>query len=737
MIVGGSIKLNIMFLILAVGLLFASFVYSISSGADIDRINQNSSYTGFKGNGSNLNASLIIYVDPVRGNDANSGTLYNPKKTIKSAINVLAENSTINLASGQYEGTNNVNITVNKSMKITGNGASSTVLNGNKHQIFSIINNKTVQIEGCTFQNGKNEQGGVISNLGNLNLTNCVFNNNQASVGGAVYNKNNLEINGCEFKNNQANSGNCLGGAIYTRQGICKILGTVFEDNDAQGDGGAINNNYDGYLILINTKFQKNHARSAGALCNGMNCDIISCEFVQNTAERMGGAIFSMGNLKIDGTKFNGNNARFDVGGAIGTDYAESTFSTTITNTLFLNNHAKSSGAISSNGKLFLVNITFTDNFADENGGAICSSKNLVINNSNFSNNHADNYAGAVMGVGGLNNFVNNKFVGNTAEYGGAVVITSASILNTNNFTNNSAKLGGAIYNSFPGDASNPSAQFILNDFSKNNASELGGAVTNTGALTMSKNKFTWNQIAESGTGGAIVNINGTLYMDESNEFFHNVVNNSLTNSGGGIANFDGHVFASGHGNHFIDSNILNYGYMNFDGCDIEKNTEDGNYLDNNNSKGFTETNTHILDSNHTYQTINEKTCYDFWRATKEQAGECAPTYLEKVEPVSAHRGDKVHIVSQLWCHYFLPWDWRVEGVTVKFRLYNKEGKYVDEWRRTNWFGYAEIDVDTSTLNPGDYCLLVSYDGVHPSNPIMYRPIFLSCLRSVTFTIMG
>jgi hypothetical protein len=449
----------------------------------------------------------------------------------------------------------------------------------------------------------------------------------------------------------------------------------------------------------------------------------------------MGGAIFSMGNLKIDRTLFKGNNARFDVGGAIGTDDVESSYSTNITNSNFFNNHAKSFGAISNNGVLFLLNINCTNNSADENGGAIGSTKNLDIFDSNFLNNHADNYAGAIVGGGGLNNFVNNNFRNNSATYGGAVVVTSASTLNINNFTNNAAKLGGAVYNSFHGDASNPSVQFNLNDLSKNSASELGGALANAGSLTLSKNNFTLNQISEFGTGGAIININGTVYMDGGNEFFHNVINNSINNSGGGIANFNGHIFISGQGNCFFDSNILNSGYLNLEDCTIEKNTEDGNYLDNNNSKGFKETNNHILDSNHPYQTLSAKKCYDYWRDAKYPADDCAPTYLEKVNPVSAHRGDNVRIVSQLWCHYFLPWDWRVEGVVVKFRLYDKHGKYVDEWRKTNWFGYAEIDIDTSSLNLGDYCLLVSYDGVHPSNPLSYRPIFLSCLRSVPFTV--
>jgi predicted outer membrane repeat protein len=679
----------------------------------------------------------VIYVDQARGNDANLGSSDKPKRSIKSALNSVAENGTIDVASGQYTGSDNVNFSINKSVSINGHDAAATTINGNNNQIWTITADKTVTINGLTFLNGKNDQGGAINNLGELTINSCVLKNNMGGVGGAVYNKHNLKISNSQFLNNNANQGNGLGGAIYSRQGLCNITGSYFANNVASGDGGAINNNYGGDMVLVNTKFQNNNARTAAAISNAQDCNIISCEFIKNTADRMGGAIYSLGNLNIDDSQFKENTARFDVGGAIGIENTDPSFSTKITNTNFTKNHATSNGAISSNGKLILSKTNFNNNRADGNGGALGSSQSLQVEESTFLNNRGDKYGGAVCCFGSLSNFNNNNFVNNSAEVGGAVLITGASFLNANHFTGNKAKQGGAIYNSFRGDASYPSAKFSSNDLTKNSAEELGGAIANTGAITMSMNNFTMNQIASQGYGGAILNSNGTIYIDAGNEFFHNVINENIMNSGGGISNFDGHIFVSGQGNHFTDSNILNNGYMDLSDCVIEKNTEDGNYLDNRNSKGFSQSNSQIIESNHYYQTITQEN-YDHYVLNGENhTGKGAPTHFDYVSSVNANKGSKVHVKSQLWTHSYWPWDVRIEDVKVKFVLYDKTGKYVDEVRTTSWWGYAEVDIETSNLKPGDYCLLVSYGGEDPSNNKIKNPAYLSCLRSVPFTVTG
>jgi hypothetical protein len=199
-------------------------------------------------------------------------------------------------------------------------------------------------------------------------------------------------------------------------------------------------------------------------------------------------------------------------------------------------------------------------------------------------------------------------------------------------------------------------------------------------------------------------------------------------------------------GNVFKDSNILNNGYLEMNSCIIEKNTEDDHYLDNSNKKGYTEIDCQIQRSNHYYETINETSYlkannllyplnnYQFDYRLRILGG--APTYLEHIEPVTVHKGEIVHVKPQLWTDSYWPWNTRVDDVILKFRLYNKNGLFVDEHKKTGWFGYASIDIDTSSLQSGDYRLSVSYDGEDPSNNKTEHPIYRSCLSNVAFTVV-
>lgn len=696
-------------------LLISTFGCVIGSGnvTDINKTNKkNVSLNSSIVNNSNTTNASTIYVDQARGNDANPGTSDNPKRSIKSAVYAVYENGTISVASGQYSGDNNTNIVINKNINIIGQDTFSTIINGCKNQIYSIIADKTVFIKGFTILNGQSEQGGSIKNLGYLNINSCVFKDNEASTGGAVYNKNNLEISNCNFTDNNANQGNGLGGAVYSRQGLCNITSSYFANNSASGDGGAINNNYDSDLILVSSNFENNNARTAGAISNAQNCNINSCEFIQNTADKMAGALYSMGNLNIDNSKFDQNIARFDDGGAIG---IYSSYSTTITNTNFSGNHAKNYGAISSNGELNLSNINFINNQADENGGAVGSFENLNIENSNFTNNTSDSYGGAIYGYGGLNNIINNNLVNNTGKVGGAVVVSSASIINNNNFTSNSAKQGGAVYNSFKGDASYPSAKMDSNNFTKNSATDIGGALINTGQGILTHNNFTMNKItADTGLGGAILNYDGILYINEGNEFFHNVIftEKGLGDPvGGGITNCNNsHMYINGSGNIFTDSNIYNNAYLTIGKCTIEKNTDDDNYLNNQNAERFIISSECIIQkSNHTCSKPGTRGHID------------VPTN------VTIKRGDESILKTHLWCEYDDQHVSLMQGC-VNFKVYNKERNfYIATWL-TNGKGDINFMLP-GALPPGDYCLQISYDG--NSGFMKEDP----CIKTIEYTI--
>ena len=442
-----------------------------------------------------------------------------------------------------------------------------------------------------------------------------------------------------------------------------------------------------------------------------------------------------MGNLNIEKTDFTENTARFDVGGAIGTAMIDSSSTITINNTNFNKNRAQSYGAISNIVALDISNSKFNGNMADENGGAIGNGGTLTVKNSEFTQNKADKNGGVIVGYDGFTEINNNSFIKNHAvELGGAMVNSNSNIINSNHFINNSANQAGAIFNGFKGDSTHPSSQINNNEFTNNMAKDIGGAIVNNGAETLRWNNFTMNNVEK--VGGAALISNGTTYLDDGNEFFHNIVDGGISGSGSGIINLDGHIYVSGQGNIFKDTNILNLGFLELKDCVIEKNTEDGHYLNNTYCKGYTESNCSIIKSDHYYQTITQQNYDSFIRNGKLSTGKSAPTHMDHVDSIQAHKGDNVNVKTQLWTHSYWPWDVRVDDANIKFRVYDKNGNYVNEQRTTSWWGYAEITVNTSNLQPGTYCLLVTYNGENPSNHNIKNPIYDSCLRCVAFTVL-
>lgn len=200
--------------------------------------------------------------------------------------------------------------------------------------------------------------------------------------------------------------------------------------------------------------------------------------------QSFGGAIYTLGHLSINKSKFNGNKALAD-GGAIYTlngdisQVKDSSFSensadgnggaifqdggtfTTITHSTFTENSADDEGGALSveSGTLTTIEYSTFDQNSSSSGGAvyITSQEEAVIEkiqNSTFSNNTSSNIGGA-LSVGRVESIEQNTFSGNTAVFGGAIAVEnipaeeggfSLSLYN-NTFTLNEASTsGGAIY---------------------------------------------------------------------------------------------------------------------------------------------------------------------------------------------------------------------------------------------------------------------------------------------------
>ena len=188
--------------------------------------------------------------------------------------------------------------------------------------------------------------------------------------------------------------------------------------NEAAGRGGAISfhDHEDAYLEVHDSVFRRNTARD-------------------------GGAIWSDGFVRVEGTHFDGNGAASDTlpravaGGAIHCDVC----SLTVDRSLFTDNLASSAG-----GALF------TDGTFDKFGPI----GNAQIRNSTFVGNHAgpgdpgdvsthEEASGGAASHLGAASLVHNTYLGNTAEgAGGAIALDGSAELFANAFDGNLATTG-------------------------------------------------------------------------------------------------------------------------------------------------------------------------------------------------------------------------------------------------------------------------------------------------------
>ncbi|MCE7698086.1 MAG: right-handed parallel beta-helix repeat-containing protein, partial [Methanobacterium paludis] len=451
-------------------------------------------------------------------------------------------------------------IIIDKNMNIIGESQSGTIINGQQtgNSIFTIASGVTVTITNLTLTNATtidggainndhgtltvrnitftnntaNEYGGAIfNNVGNLTVENSTFTGNTALNGGAIYNEGILDIDSSNFSGNTAtasgtgtgggaiyNDGAILninkseftgnaatgnaGGAIYSYSGTTiTVSNSKFTENTSKAGGGAIRNNGSGTTLTVsNSKFTRNHAEYGGAICNSGIANITNSNFTDNNVTNAGGAICNdQGTLNVNNSTFTNNKAQ-EKGGVL-YNYLTGNSNNTIRNSTFTGNTATNYGGVIYNidSSLIVNNSTFTDNNADDEGGVIydLSGGSLTVENSTFIGNTA-NYGGAISAGGGLT-VENSTFTNNTANgYGGAISAGGSSTVENSTFTNNTANgYGGAIFNA--GSLTVENCTFI------GNIAYEGGAISNWNRLMVGNSTFTGN-IATDGFGGAINN---------------------------------------------------------------------------------------------------------------------------------------------------------------------------------------------------------------------------------------
>ena len=409
-------------------------------------------------------------------------------------------------------------------------------------------NSSTLTVSNTIFKDNSALYAGAVYIWGsNYNIADCVFDNNTAfGKGNMTPNNNNGgalvvsqvsrfnepitgTISGSKFTNNKAQ----YGGAAYFNKGFVTITDSVFENNIATAEGGAVGFSHASVKDLVvsinNSSFVGNKAPVAGAIFTNVDSKITNSNFINNSAAKIGGAICNVNDLTVENSKFVNNTPQAihnfkelhlgietftDLQNAIGLVDGILTLDSDIAMTddeaagfvggVAINKNiridgkghtidAKNLGRIFSIGEGFavtLTNATLINGKADK-GGAIYNDGSLTLSDVKLSDNSADSYGGAVFNNGELvvsdsvfdsNDIVNRGSA--SVDYGGAAiynwydgVLTVSGSNFTNNIKNykNGDRLVGAV--ATIGDATISDSYFV------NNAGRWGGAITTSGAL--------------------------------------------------------------------------------------------------------------------------------------------------------------------------------------------------------------------------------------------------------------
>ena len=347
----------------------------------------------------------------------------------------------------------------------------------------------TLTVSGSTFkENGGLYGAGIFVAGSDFTVSDCVFDKNTAfGKGNMTPNNNNGAaivvtdtgkditgaITGSNFTNNKAQ----YGGAIYICEGNIAISDSLFENNSADVEGGAIDidsaiNNP--VVTVENSKFVNNTPQ---AIHNSkeLHLGIETFTDLQNAIDLVDGIL----TLDSDIAMTDDEAAGFVGGVAINKDIVidgkghtidaknlgrifsiGEGFTVTLTNATLINGKATEGGAIYNDGSLTLSDVKLSDNAADSYGGAVFNNGELVVSDSVFDANDIVNRGSASVDYGGAaiynwydgvltvsgSNFTNNiKNYKNGDRLVGAVATIGDATISDSYFVNNAGRWGGAI----------------------------------------------------------------------------------------------------------------------------------------------------------------------------------------------------------------------------------------------------------------------------------------------------
>ena len=484
------------------------------------------------------------------------------------------------------------------------------------HSDNAIININEAEIS----ENYARWYGGIICMLAmnaELNINNSIVNSNESRLLGNIYIEQynvNVNLENTEFLNNSSG----LGGVLY-------INNLVGYDSEISIENCKFYNNSSTGSYNIDTSFKLNGTLSGGgAIFSSESLNIVNCDFVGNTAQGPGGAIYCSGasyfNFTTDGveTHYYNDNSASGENASGGFLYVVNCASTSIdtgiildiSNVQFNNNSSTGSGGaiyiedIISN--FALENVTFNGNTTYFSGGAIYFDKEVSIvalENCQFNDNecafgsggairfmNVDSFTAtnctfnnnlAPLGLGGalLFNFevdgfsvTDCQFNGNNSTGGGAInfFFTLSSFSATNcEFNNNisSESAGGGVF------FSNSCVGTIIDlqncDLNNNSAGGSGGALymsIKSAVVTLHNCDFSGNSAV--GSGGAIYSYRASSFTFTTDGVERHYYNGNNLDKVDGVQSFGGFLYV-GYCLYNTDGTGVN---INLDNVEINNN---------------------------------------------------------------------------------------------------------------------------------------------------------------------